>query len=184
LEKSWLCTAKTSLGLAHRTVRCPRLVNGEPSALAKRRSDAAINHRTVRWCTELSDESSAHASKSSAMNSSLSGKEKGDVAIFHRTVRWCTGLSDESTALAANGRPRDQHATRGPRQRSVGHTRLSGVHRTVSDAPTSLEDQRSPVPGMEGNQAPDCYSGCPVVHRTRGENGWIRTDSSSSCILP
>jgi hypothetical protein len=104
------------------SVRCPRLVNGEPTALGKRRSDATINHRTVRWCTGLSSDPSTHASKSSAMNSSLSGKEKGDVAIIHRTVRWCTGLSGESTAPVANGCPRDQRATRGPRQRSVGHT--------------------------------------------------------------
>jgi hypothetical protein len=159
LEKSWLCTVKTSSGQAHRTVRCPRLVNGELAALGKWRSDATINHRTVRCCTGLSGESSAHASKSSAMNSSLSRKEKGDVAIIHQTVRWCTGLSGESTAPAANGRPRDQRATRGPRQRSVGHTGLSGV-------PTSPEGQRSVVPCMEGNRSPDCYSGCPVMHRT------------------
>jgi hypothetical protein len=100
------------------------------------------------------------------MNSSLSGKEKGDVAIIHRTVRWYTELSGESTAPAANGRPRDQRATRGPRQRSVGHIRLSGVHQTVSGVPTSPEGQRSVVPCMEGNRAPDCYSGCLVVHRT------------------
>jgi hypothetical protein len=109
-------------GGAPDSVRCPKLVNGESTALRKRRSDAAINHRTVRWCTGLSGESSTHASKSSAMNSSFSGKEKGDMAIIHRTVRWCTGLSGESTTLAANGRPRDQRATRGSRQRSVGHT--------------------------------------------------------------
>jgi hypothetical protein len=95
----------------------------------------------------------------STVNQLLSGKEKGDVDIIHRTVRWCTGLSGESTAPAANGRPRDQRATRGPRQRSVGHTGLSVV-------PTGLEDQRSAAPGMERNRAPDCYSGCPVVHRT------------------
>jgi hypothetical protein len=97
------------------SVRCPRLVDGEPAALRKRRSNAAINHQTVWWCTGLSSESSA-------MNSSLSGKEKGDMAIIHRTVPWCTGLSGESTEPAANGRPRDQRATRGPHQRSVGHT--------------------------------------------------------------
>jgi hypothetical protein len=79
--------------VVHHTVRCPRLVNGEPTALGRWWSDAAINHRTVWWCTGLSGESSAHVSKSSAMNSLLSGKEKGDVAIFHRTVRWCTELS-------------------------------------------------------------------------------------------
>jgi hypothetical protein len=106
------------------------------------------------------------ARESSATNSSLSGKEKGDVAIIHRTVWWCTGLSGESMAPAANGRPRDQCATCGPHQRSVGHIGLSGVQRTVSGAPTGPEDQRSAVPGMEGNRAPDCYSGCSVVHRT------------------
>jgi hypothetical protein len=94
------------------------------------------------------------------------GKREGDVAINHRTVRWCTRLFGESTAPTANGRPRDQRATRGPRQRSVGHTGLSGVHRTVLDALTGPEDQRSAAPGLEGNRAPDCYSGCPVVHRT------------------
>jgi hypothetical protein len=148
------------------SVRCPRLVNGELAALGKRQSDAAINHRAVRWCTGLFGELSAHASKSSAMKSSLSGKEKGDMAIIHRTVRWCTGLSGESTAPAANGRPCDQRVTRGPCQRSVGHTGPSGVHRTVYGAPTSPEDQRSAVPGMEGNRALDCYSGC----LTEGKN--------------
>ena len=94
------------------------------------------------------------------------GKREGDVAINHRTVQWCTRLSGESTAPATNGRSRDQRATRGARQRSVGHTGLSGVHRTVSGAPTSPEAQRSAAPDMEGDSALDCYSGCPVVHRT------------------
>jgi hypothetical protein len=95
----------------------------------------------------------------SMVNWLLSGKEKGDVAIIHQTVRWYTRLFGESTAPAANGRPRNQRATRGPRQRSVGHTRLSG-------APTAPEDQRSAVPDMEGDHTPDCYRSCPVVHRT------------------
>jgi hypothetical protein len=103
----------------------------------------------------------------STVNRLLSGKEKGDVAIIHRTVRWCTGLFGESTVPVANGRPRDQCVTRGPRQRSVGHTGLSGV-------PTGPEDQRSAVPGMERNRAPDCCSGCPVDcpvhHSTEGKN--------------
>jgi hypothetical protein len=104
------------------------------------------------------------------MNSLFSGKGKGDVALIHRTVRWCTGLSGESTVPAANCSPRDQRATHGPHQRSVGHTGLSGAHRTVSGAPTVPEDQRSAVPGMEGNRAPDCYTWpTPTVgwaHRT------------------
>jgi hypothetical protein len=137
-------------------VRCPRRADGEPAALE---SDAAINHRTVRWCTGLSGESSV-------MNSSLSGKGKGDVAIIHRTVRWGTGLSGEPTAPVANGRPRDQRATRGPLQRSAGCTGLSGVHRTVSGAATGPEEQRSAAPDMEGDRAPDSYRTCPVAHQT------------------
>jgi hypothetical protein len=55
---------------------------------------------------------------------------------------------------------------RGPQQWSVGHTGLSGVHRTVSSAPIDPEDQRSDAPDLEGDHAPDSYSDCPVVHRT------------------
>jgi hypothetical protein len=97
-------------------------------------------------------------------NSSVSGNEKGDVAKIHQTVRWCTGLSSEPTALAANSRLRNLRATRVSLQRSVGHTGLSGVHRTVFGAPTGLEEQRSAAPDMEGDRALDMNSGCPVVH--------------------
>jgi hypothetical protein len=133
-------------GGAPDSVWCPGWPDGELAALRNRRGDMAINHWTVWWCTGLSGESSAPAPKSSAMNSSLSGNGKGAVAKNQRTVRWCTGLSSEPTALAANGRLRNQRATRGPRQRSVGHTGLSGVHRTVSGAPTGLEAQRLIAP--------------------------------------
>jgi hypothetical protein len=85
---------------------------------------------------------------------------------IHRTVQWCTRLTGEPTAPAANGRPRDQRVTRGPLQRSAGGTGLSGVHRTVSGAPTGPEEQRSAAPDIEGDRAPDMNSGCPVVHRT------------------
>jgi hypothetical protein len=94
------------------------------------------------------------------------GKTQRRTAIIYRTVRWCTELSGEATVASANGRLRNPRATRGPQQRSVGHTRLSGVHRTVSNAPTDPEDQRSDAPDMEGDRAPDSYSDCPVVHRT------------------
>jgi hypothetical protein len=86
-------------------------------------------------------------------------KTQRRTTIIHRTVRWCTGLSGEPTVASANGRPRDPRATRGPQQRSVGHTTLSG-------APTDPEDQRSDAPDMEGDRAPDSYSDCRVVHRT------------------
>jgi hypothetical protein len=70
-----------------------------------------------------------------------------------------TGLSGESTAPTANGRQRNQWATRGPRQRSVGHTGLSG-------APTEPKVQWSGAPDKAGDRAPDNYCSCPVVHRT------------------
>jgi hypothetical protein len=93
-------------------------------------------------------------------------KTQRRTTIIHQTVRWCTGLSGEPTVASANGRPRDLRATCGLQQRSVGHTGLSGVHRTVSGAPTDPEDQRSDAPEKEGDRAPDNYSDCPVVHRT------------------
>jgi hypothetical protein len=45
-------------------------------------------------------------------------------------------------------------------------TGLSGVHRTMSSAPTCLKLQRSDAPEKEGDRAPDSYSDCPAVHRT------------------
>jgi hypothetical protein len=88
------------------------------------------------------------------------------MAIIHRTVQWCTGLSGEPTVASANGRLRNPRATRGPQQWSVGHTKLSGVHRTVSGAPTDPKDQWSDATDMEGDRAPDSYRACPVVHQT------------------
>jgi hypothetical protein len=50
MEKTWLCAAKLQLGLAHRTVRCAKLADGESAALGNRRGCTTINHRTVWWC--------------------------------------------------------------------------------------------------------------------------------------
>jgi hypothetical protein len=57
-------------------------------------------------------------------------------------------------------------------------TGLSGVHRTVSGAPISLEEQRSNMPNLEGDRAPDSLqdlSGgapdCPVRHSIEGKDG-------------
>jgi hypothetical protein len=45
------------------------------------------------------------------------------------------------------------------------------VHRTVSGAPTSPEEQWSDALDMEGDRAPDMNNGCPVVHHsTEGKN--------------
>jgi hypothetical protein len=56
-------------------------------------------------------------------------------------------------------------------------TELSGVHRTVSGAPTGPELQRSSVSDLEGNHAPDrlqdLFGGtpdCPVRHSTEGKD--------------
>jgi hypothetical protein len=104
--------------------------------------------------------------ESSAANSSPSGKAKRrrgynspDRPVVHRTVRLANGRQ-------RNGRPHNPRATRGPQQRSVGHTGLSGVHQAVSGASTNPEDQRSDAPEKEGDRAPDSYKNCPVVHRT------------------
>jgi hypothetical protein len=57
-------------------------------------------------------------------------------------------------------------------------TGLSGVHRTVSGAPISPEEQRSDMPNLEGDHAPDrlqdLFGGapdCPVRHSTEGKDG-------------
>jgi hypothetical protein len=59
-----------------------------------------------------------------------------------------------------------------PSQRLEGGTGLSGVHRTVSSAPTALKHQRSASPNKEGyphrtvsGGAPDC----PVRQATEGK---------------
>jgi hypothetical protein len=106
------------------------------------------------WCARVADGEPAALEKTQRRT-----------AIIHRIVRWCTGLSGEPKVASANGRLRNPRATRGPQQWSVGHTGLSGVHRTVSGEPTNPKDQRSDVPEKEGDRAPDFYSDCPVVHR-------------------
>jgi hypothetical protein len=69
------------LGLgAPDSVRCARTSLGEQSALGTRRRCTTINHRTVRWCTRLSGESSA-------AKSSLSGIVQRRTAKIHQTVR-------------------------------------------------------------------------------------------------
>jgi hypothetical protein len=52
------------------------------------------------------------------------------------------------------------------------------VHRTVSGAPISQEEQRSDMPNLEGDRAPDSLqdlsggaSDCPVRHLTEGKDG-------------
>jgi hypothetical protein len=114
---------------------------------------SGLAHRTVRWCTGQRQLGAV-------------GKREGRRGYNSPDCPVCTGLSGEPTALAANGQSRNLQATRVSLQRSVGHTGLSGVHRTVFGAPTGLEEQWSDAPNMEGDRAPDMNSGCPVVPRT------------------
>jgi hypothetical protein len=76
------------------------------------------------------------------------GKREGDVAINHRTVRWCTRLSGESIAPAANGRPRDQRATRGRANGQLG----------TPDCPV-----HQPIPRTNGRMLPVWKE---IEHRT------------------
>jgi hypothetical protein len=102
----------------------------------------------------------------------LLGIRRRHTAIIHRTVRWCIGLSGEPTAARATVGRAIRVRRVAPANGRLGApdcpvcTRLSGVHRTVSGAPTSPKIQRSATPGMEGDPHWTCYSGCPMVHRT------------------
>jgi hypothetical protein len=101
-------------------------------------SDSPVVHRTV---SGGAPDSVKCARPVSGEHATL-GKNRRRTAIIHWTVRW-------SNSRQRNGRPRNPRATRGLRQRSVGGTRLSGVHRTVSGAPTGSALQRSSVPEKE-----------------------------------
>jgi hypothetical protein len=133
------------------------------AALGTRRRRMAIIHRTVRWCTGLSGESSA-------VNSSPSGKVKGrhgynspDCPVSQRSPTPTVGRAIFARRVAA--------PTVG------GGTRLSG-------APTGPELQRSSVLRMERNQASDMNSSCPVVHHmTEGKIGLLRlSPTAPSCL--
>jgi hypothetical protein len=113
------------------------------------------------WHTGLSGGApdSVRCARPAPANWPLSGKLRRRTAIIHRTVRWANGRQ-------RNGRPPNPRATRGSLQRSAGGTGLSGVHQTVSGAPTATNLQWSAAPDLEGNRAPDMNNGCPVAHRT------------------
>jgi hypothetical protein len=99
------------------------------------------------------------------VNRPLSGKVWWCTAIIHRTVRWCTGLSSEPTVDCANGRQRDQRATRGLSQRIVG---APDCPVCTGLCPVSQDDrcsngQLSPIWKEIAQQT--SYRTCPVVHR-------------------
>jgi hypothetical protein len=94
----------------------------------------------------------------------------------------CTGLSGEPTVGRAARSARDTWSS----QRSEGGTGLSGVHRTVSGAPTAPKRQRSASPKKERNPHRTVSGGapyCPVHQATEGKNclpGMLST--APSCL--
>jgi hypothetical protein len=99
------------------------------------------------------------------------------------------------TVRCANGRQRQRLATQSSRDTWMAPTvswctGLSGVHRTVSGAQISPEEQRSDMPNLEGNHTLDSLqdqSGgapdCPVRHSAEGKIGlpsWSPT--APSCL--
>jgi hypothetical protein len=115
-----------------------------------------------------------------------SGLRRWCTAINHQTVRWCTRLSGEPTVGRANGRPRNPRATRSRANGKKGGIRLSGVHQTVSGAPTTLNLQRSASPKKERNPHQTVSGGapdCPVRQSTEGKKclpGMLST--APSCL--
>jgi hypothetical protein len=129
---------------------------------------AVYNQKAARsGCTGLSGGApdSVRCARLALVKRPLSGIRRRRTAIIHRTVRWCTGLSGEPTVgrVIHTRRVAEPIVRRG--------TGLSGVHRTVSGAPTALNLQRSASSKKERNPhrtvsggAPDC----PVRQATEG----------------
>jgi hypothetical protein len=120
---------------------------------------------SVRWCIGQCPVRQAGSCELAALgiSSAAYGYNSPDCLV-------CTGLSGEPTVGRANGRPGQRSAARSaqdtwPSQRSGGSTRLSGVHRTVSGAPTAPRRQRSASPEKERNPHRTMSGGaldCPV----------------------
>jgi hypothetical protein len=113
-KKTWLSAAKTQLSLAHRTVRCARLVSGEKAALEK--NSAAYGYNSPDC--PVSQRSSAQRS---------AAQSAGD-AWPAPTVGRGTGLSGAPTA------PEDQRSDAPEKEGDRAPNSYSDcpvVHRTV-----------------------------------------------------
>jgi hypothetical protein len=107
----------------------------ELAALGTRRRRTAKIHRTVRWCTGLSGESST-------TNSPPSGKAKGR----HGYNSPDCPVSQRSSASTVGRAIFARHV-------DCSNGRL--VHRTVSGAPISPHEQRSDMSNQEGDRTSD-----------------------------
>jgi hypothetical protein len=158
-EKTWLGTAKFSSvwhtglsGGAPDSVWCARLVSGESAALGNRRRHTAIIHRTVRWSTGLSGESSVANSLPSGKAKGRHGYNSPDCPVSQRSPAPTIGR-----AIFA---------------RHVVTPIVGRGHRSVRCAPDSVRCANGPEAATVDcspygkNRAPDMNSSCPVMHRT------------------
>jgi hypothetical protein len=140
-------------------------------------------HRTVRWCTGLSDGApdSVRWYRLATVNWLLSGSDQRRTAINHRTVRWCTGLPGEpfTGEVVALGKRLTAYGYKSPDCPVVHRTvrwctGLSGDP-TVSRAngrPRNPRATRGQANGQKG--APDCpvcTGQCPMRQRLWIFNG-------------
>jgi hypothetical protein len=134
LQKTWLYAAKFQFGLAHRTVRCARLVcvNSPLSGF-----DGGVRLKITGPFGGAPDCPVSHPRQTRRSRE----KDQRRTAKIHRTVRWCTGLSGEPTVASANGRPRNLQATRGSSNGRQGH-------QTVRCAPDSVRCANGPGAAM------------------------------------
>jgi hypothetical protein len=164
LEKRWLCSAKVCAVWVHRTVRwCTgqclvcQAGSGKLAALGTSMAVYGINHQTVRWCTGLSGEPFTGEVDGLGKPSTAYDYNSPDCPVRHRTVQRANGQPGQRSAEVS---ARDAW----PSQQSHWSTGLSGVHRTVSGAPTALNLQRSASPNKETNPH-RTVSGAPVDRR-------------------
>jgi hypothetical protein len=85
-KRTWLCAAKLQLGLAHRTVRCARLVFGKMAALGKRISGVRLKFTKLSGGAPDCPVSQRSPKQQSATQSSRD-------TWTAPTVSCCTGLS-------------------------------------------------------------------------------------------
>jgi hypothetical protein len=121
----------------------------------------------------------------SQANSSLSGIHRRRTAIIHRTIRCAPDcpVSQRSVGPTVGRAICAGHVAEPTARRGTG---LSGVHRTCPVRQRLSVCQRSTVPFMEGNRAPDsvrCAPDCPVRQSIEGKISLPRLLSTApSCL--
>jgi hypothetical protein len=160
-------------------------------------------HRTVRWCTGQCPVRQAGSREKAALgtstavygynspdcsvghsqaNSSLSGIHRRRTAIIHRTVRCAPDcpVSQRSAGPTVGRAICAGHVAEPTARRGHRSVRCA---LDMSGVPTG---QRSTVPFMEGNRAPDsvrCAPDCPVRQSTEGKISLPRLLSTApSCL--